>query len=238
MELLEGETVQALIERWKIIPITDTIDCLVQICSGLVYAHRQGIIHGNIKPSNLFLSRDGGLKLLDFGLGFPPEDKGLDLSGTAAYMSPEQINGNEPDGRSDIYALGIIAYEMVTGKKPFAADNQRDIRDTRLNQNIPDPAGRVPGLPEILRRFILKACFKNRDERYQSAASALKDLRVLAKAYGLDRETKLSEKRKMATLVLLYPEEHKLALKRLLEEFSAKTQNLGIDLKAPDFKDI
>jgi serine/threonine protein kinase len=238
MELLEGETMGSLIKRWKTIPIPQTTACLIQICSGLIYAHQQGMIHGIIKPSNLFVSQDGGLKMLDFGLGTPHGPKDLNLSGATAYMPPEHISGNTVDGRSDIYALGITAYEMLTGNVPFAEDNTRTKMDMPLEHNIPDPAGQVPSLPEILRRFILKACAKNPDERYQSAASALNDLQVLAKSYGLESETQPSKKRKMITLFLLYNEEHQLELKQLLEEFTNKTRKLGVDLKASDFKDI
>ncbi len=237
-ELLEGETLASLIERWKTIPIPQTTSFLIHICSGLAYAHERDIFHETIKPSNLFVSQDGGLKILDFGLYCPTKTRAVNLPGTAAYMSPEQIRSDTVDGRSDIYALGVIAYEMLTGKRAPAEDTSRTAIDMSAKHNVPDPAGQVPGLPEILRRFILKACADNPENRYQNATSALKDLLVLAKSYGLEFEIQTSEKRKMMNLFLLYNEKQQLALKRLLEEFSTKTRKLGVDLKAADFKDI
>jgi serine/threonine protein kinase len=134
--------------------------------------------------------------------------------------------------------LGVIAYEMLTGKKSSAEDTTRTAMDMPAKHNVPDPVGKVPGLPEILRRFILKACAENPEDRYQNATTALKDLLLLAKSYGLKSEIQPSEKRKMMNLFLLYNENQQLALKRLLEEFSTKTRKLGVDLKAADFKDI
>ncbi len=238
MELLEGETLASLIERWKTIPIPQTTAFLIHICSGLVYAHERDIFHETIKPSNLFVSQDGGLKILDFGLFCPTGTRGVGFPGTAAYMSPEQIRCDTVDERSDIYALGVIAYEILTGKRSSAEDTTRTAMDMPAKHNVPDPAGQVPGLPEILRRFILKACAENPEDRYQNATAALKDLLVLAKSYGLESEIQPSEKRKMMNLFLLYNEKQQLALKRLLEEFSTKTRKLGVDLKAADFKDI
>ncbi len=237
-ELLEGETLASLIERWKSIPIPQTTSFLIHICSGLVYAHERDIFHETIKPSNLFVCQGGGLKILDFGLYSPTKNSAVNFPGAAAYMSPEQIRSAAVDGRSDIYALGVIAYEMLTGKKASKEDPTRTASDLPPKHIVPDPAGQVPGLPEILRRFVLKACAENPDDRYQNATAALKDLLVLAKSYGLESEIQSSEKRKMMNLFLLYNEKQQLALKRLLEEFSTKTRKLGADLKATDFKDI
>ena len=237
-ELLEGETLASLIERWKTIPIPQATSFLIYICAGLIYAHERDIFHETLRPSNVFVSQDGSLKILDFGLCCPSVTRVVNFPGTAAYMSPEQIRSDTVDGRSDIYALGMIAYEMLTGKKPSAEDTTRTAIDIPAKHIVPDPAGQVPGLPEILRRFIIKACAENPEDRYQNATAALKDLLVLAKSYGLESEIQPSEKRKMMNLFLLYNEKQQLALKRLLEEFSTKTRKLGVDLKVADFKDI
>jgi tRNA A-37 threonylcarbamoyl transferase component Bud32 len=237
-ELMEGETLASLIERWKTIPIPQATSFLIYICAGLAYAHEQDIFHETLKPSNLYVSQSGSLKILDFGLGCPTVTRAVNFPGTAAYMSPEQIRSDTVDGRSDIYALGMIAYEMLTGKRSSVEDTTRTAMDMPAKHNVPDLAGQVPGLPEILRRFIIKACAENPDNRYQNATAALKDLLVLAKSYGLESEIQTSEKRKMMNLILLYNENQQLALKRLLEEFSTKTKKLGVDFKAADFKDI
>ncbi|MGD2270633.1 MAG: serine/threonine-protein kinase, partial [Desulfobacterales bacterium] len=237
-ELLEGETVASQLERWKTIPVPQATVFLTHICAGLVYAHQHNIIHGFLKPSNLFVSQNGDLKILDFGIGYPKEIRISDLSGAVAYMSPEQIEGRAADDRSDIYSLGITAYEMITGKTPFADDTTQAPADACSKRQVPDPAEHVQGLPEILRRFILKACAKEPEKRYQSATTAHNDLMVLAKALRLESEIHSIDSRKMTSLFLFYKEEHRLALKRLLEEFSSKTKELGINLKASDITDL
>jgi serine/threonine protein kinase len=238
MELLEGETLASLIERSKTLAIPQTTAFLVHICSGLVYAHERDIIHETVRPSNLFICENGTLKILDFGLYCPAQTRAVNFPGAEAYMSPEQIRGDTSDGRSDIYALGVIAYEMLTGRKSFSEDKNGTQSEMPAKHKVPDLTGQVPGLPEMLRRFILKACAENPEDRYQNVTAALKDLLVLAKSYRLEADIHPPEKRKMMNLFLIYNEKQQLALKRLLEEFSVKTRKLGVDLKAADFKDV
>ena len=237
MELLEGETLASLLTRSKTISIPQTTAFLVQVCSGLAYAHERNIIHETIRPSNLFVCEDGALKILDFGLYCPTKTRAVSYPAAGAHLSPEQARGDNIDERTDIYALGVIAYEMLTGKKPFP-DHTTGVSDVPTKYKVPDLTGQVPGLPDILRRFILKACAENPEKRYQSATAALKDLLVLAKSYKLESVLHPSENQKMMNLFLIYNEKQQLALKRLLEEFSLKARKLGVVLKAADFKDI
>ena len=120
------------------------------------------------------------VKVLDFGLSCVVGTEDIDLSGTVAYISPEQIEGNPVDERTDIYGLGAVAYEMVTGAKPFRAETVKGLLDLHLNQDIPDPADLVPDLPDELRRFIMKAGRSNPDRRYQNVAQVLEEIRPLA----------------------------------------------------------
>ncbi|MCP4631126.1 MAG: protein kinase [bacterium] len=154
------------------------------------------------------------------------------------YMAPEQIEGDPVDPRTDIYALGITVYEMVTGRRPFPEDDLKSLLDLHLSHNIPDPARIVPDLPELLRDFIMKAGRCNPAERYQNMAEAIEDLQPLVREFGLTNKDLSMEKRKVASLFLIYKDEHQPALKELMDDFSTKAQNLGIVLKAADYRDL
>ena len=177
MEALEGETVDRRLKRLTRIPPPLAADFLVQTCNGLAYAHQKGILHQDINPSNLFVQSDAKIKILDFGLACPPgtEDRSI-FDGTIHYMAPEQIRCAPVDRRTDIYSLGITAFEMITGTKPFQGKHVKDIMDQHLYRGVPDPLEIVPGLPDALRRFIMKACHRNPNQRYQNIGQALKDL--------------------------------------------------------------
>jgi len=153
-------------------------------------------------------------------------------------MSPEQLEGEAVDQRTDIYALGITAYEMLMGKRPFPEDDLIALEEMHLAEEIPDPAEEFPDLPEALRRFIIKACRRDPLERYQNMDQAQDDLKSLAMEYGLIKKQLPLEKRKMTPLFLFYNERDQLALNRLLEEFSAKANELGINLKAADILNV
>lgn len=238
MEHLKGETLEEMLERLAIIPLPRVTDFLIQICYGLGYAHQQGIIHQDIKPANIFVLEEDRLKILDFGIACPIGTENLDFSGTVAYMAPEQIELEAVDQRTDIYSVGIVAYEMVTGKRPYPEDDLLALEDMHVNKDIPDPAQAAPDLPEELRRFILKACSRDPGQRYHDVGQAMEDLQPLFQKFGLTRKDRSSEKRKMTTLFLIYKDEHQLALNKLMEDFGAKAQGLGVVLKAADIKDV
>jgi serine/threonine protein kinase len=238
MELVEGETVQNLLEREKILSIPRTIDFLIQICSGLDYAHQRGIVHRDIKSANMFVRNDGLLKLLDFGLSCPPGTENVDFTGSIPYMSPEEIKGEAVDQRTDIYSLGITAYEMVTGQRPFTEVDLMALSNMHVEQDIPDPGGLRPDLPEALRAFILKACARKPDQRFQNVKQIIEILQPLAGNQGPGRQQNAAGRRLMTTLHLLYNEDQQLALKDLMEKFKNKAQGLGVDLKASTFEDV
>jgi tRNA A-37 threonylcarbamoyl transferase component Bud32 len=237
-ELVEGISLMGLLERLKTIPATVAANYLTQICSGLEYAHGQGSIHRDINPTNIFVQRNDQVKILDFGLACPIGTEDFGSLGTAFYMAPEQIEGEPLDPRTDIYSLGITAFEIVTGEKPFADADINVLFQKHGNQDIPDPAKIVPNLPEPLRGFILKACQRDPGQRYQTAVQALEALRPLVEDIGPTRRYAPLEKQRMSTLVLTYKEAHQLELNRLMEEFSAKAQQLGVELRVADFKDL
>lgn len=239
MEFLEGETLENMLKRIGSIPIPQAVNFLTQICSGLGYAHEKDLVHLDIKPDNFFVQADDEIKILDFGLARPPDlEEGSIFEGTIYYVAPEQIECNPVDQRTDIYSLGITAYEMIVGKRPYPDDNVPALLKMHLNQDIPDPAELVPDLPEGLRMFIIKACQRNPNQRYQNIGEALEDLQRLVADSGQDTREIASKNRKMTILNLIYSEEKQMDLNRLLEHFSTEAKNLGIDIKAAEFKKI
>ena len=237
-ELVDGISLEGLLERLKTIPPPVAVDYLIQICSGLDYAHKKDIIHRDINTTNIFVRRDDRIKILDFGLACPIGTEDITSFGTAFYMAPEQIRSEPLDQRTDIYALGITAFEMVTGKKPFQQGDLRRLLDMHLTCDIPDPGDMMPNLPDGLRRFILKACSRDPSERYQTSGQALSALQDIAKDSGLKQKYLQPEQRKMSTVFLMYRNEHQLELNRLMEEFSNKARQLGVELKVADFRDF
>lgn len=184
MEYLAGEPLRAKLKRLKAIPPNLAVHFLIQICSGLQYAHQRGIIHRDINSSNVIIRRDDRLKILDFGLACPIDARDFSSLGTIAYMAPEQIEGDPMDQRTDIYAAGILAYEMVVGNRPFPEDDARALADMHLTHDIPDPAASVPDLPQDLQRFIIKACQRDPESRYGDMGQALTVLRRIAQKTG------------------------------------------------------
>ncbi len=238
MEYVQGDSLKDMISHLRALPPKLAVNFLDQICSALEYAHQRGIVHRDINPSNIIVQPDDQLKIFDFGLACPTGTEDFSSTGTVFYMAPEQIDGDPVDPRTDIYALGITAYEMVTGRRPFPEDDLKSLLDLHLSHNIPDPARIVPDLPALLRDFIVKAGRRNPAERYQNVAEAIEDLQPLVREFGLTNKDLFMEKRKMASLFLIYKDEQQLALKELMDDFSTKAQSLGIVLKAADFRDL
>ena len=238
MELGEGETIKEMIQREKKISYPLIVNVLIQLCSALTYAHQQGIVHRDVKPANMFIKSGDRVKLLDFGLSCPTGSDNLGFSGTVAFMSPEEIEGESVDHRSDIYALGITTYEMLTGQRPFPEGDLLSLIEMHLEQDIPDPATIRSDIPETLRRFVLKACARNPDDRYQSIEAVLEALLPLAEELGLSPDPRARNKKGLTTLHLIYEDGQRLALKQLLEEFNAKARKIGVELKAAEFPEI
>ena len=184
MEYLEGESLDAMLEQPKSIPPALAVHYLIQICSGLQYIHQRGIIHRDINSSNVIVEQNDQLKILDFGLACPMGTVDFSSLGTIAYMAPEQIEGDPMDQRTDIYAVGITAYEMVAGSRPFPENDPQILMEMHLTHDIPDPAAGTPNLPKDLQRFIIKACRRNPDSRYGDMGQALTDLRRIARETG------------------------------------------------------
>ncbi|MGM0531726.1 MAG: protein kinase domain-containing protein [Bacteroidota bacterium] len=238
MEYLEGVSLAEKLADVSKLPYPELIDYLVQISSGLEYAHSRGVIHQDIKPANIFIKNNGQIKILDFGLACSAYTANTDFLGTPYYMSPEQIEMEPVDGRSDIYLLGIVAYEMALGQRPYSETDIVALEDLHLNVDIPDPKGLDPLIPEELKDFILKACAKNRENRFQNMKEVLCHFKNFQEKYKKSVPASSLEKKSMTTLFLFSTGEHQLELKKLLEDFMSKAQNLGVTIKAADFPDL
>lgn len=234
MEYLEGETLNKMLERLKIIPPSLAVQYLIQICSGLQYAHSRGIIHRDINSSNILIQRDDRLKILDFGLACPIGTHDFSSFGTLAYMAPEQIRGDPMDQRTDIFSLGITAYEMVVGKRPFPEEDVQVLEEMHLNHDIPDPAASVANLPEGLQRFIIKSCRRNPNRRYDDFKQVVADLKSIAKSDEMIPKNIEVPKRRRATLKLSFEDKDLFKLQQLLEEFSDRASQIDVDLTMLD----
>lgn len=180
MEFVEGESLAELIAKNYRFSIEEIADIFSQLCQGMSYAHQQGIIHRDLKPSNILLRKDGLVKIADFGIAralgatITASHKTL---GTPAYMSPEQITGGRIDLRSDIFSLGIILYQMLTGERPFAGEITSTIIYRIINEDPIPPRKVSLQVPPGFNHIVLKALSKNPAERYQSCGELLADIK-------------------------------------------------------------
>ena len=236
MEYLEGESLEQMLKRKGWLNSKETVHFLLQVCSGLDYAHQLGIIHQDIKPGNILVQKDDTLKILDFGLACPTGSENFEMEGTIQYMSPEQINSYPVDARTDIYCLGITAFEMITGEKPYPDENLQEMMIKKLGEDIPNPAEYREGLPERLCSFIMKACARSQDDRFQNISEATLELELLAQELGLHKPPAV--RLHMSSLFLFYTEDQRAILAELLEEFSLRARNSGIRMQLADFENI
>ena len=180
MELLEGNLLKDFLDVHTALPIDKIVDIAAQIADGLAYAHKNGIIHRDIKPANIMLIHGDRVKITDFGIARMSTSSGT-LAGTVIgsprYMAPEQVVGKPVDGRSDVFALGVVLYELLTGESPFDGDNINTTMYRIVNEAPTPPKTVNPRLPEIFDYIVAKALAKHPDERYQSAKELATDLR-------------------------------------------------------------
>lgn len=182
MEYVQGESLREKIDSGPL-EIDEALKIAIQSAEGLLEAHKEGIIHRDIKSANIMINEKGQVKVLDFGLarfkGHTRVTKAFTPEGTAAYMSPEQSRGDEVDHRTDIWSLGAVLYEMVTGKLPFKGDYQAAVIYSIKNED-PEPITSLRGdVGEALERIVAKALEKNPDQRYQVMEDLLIDLRAI-----------------------------------------------------------
>ena len=174
MEYVRGEDLKRLIRKVGHLFAGQAIPIACQICEGLAEAHRLGIVHRDLKPQNIMIDEDGQAKIMDFGLARllrTDEDKQRhETGGTPAYMSPEQVRGERLDGRSDLYSMGVLLYEMLTGTLPFEGKSVRELAQKHLAEPPVDPCELNPGISAGLSQVVMKCLEKDPGIRYQSAA--------------------------------------------------------------------
>jgi serine/threonine protein kinase len=191
MELVEGKSLQALLDGGHAFPVPRVIRIMEQTCSALQFAHERNIVHRDVKPANLMLTADDTVKVTDFGtakiLQFGTAQQTAHVMGTPSYMSPEQVKGRPVDGRSDIFSIGVMLYEMLTGEKPFPGQSITTVIYKIVNEEPIPPRQINPSIHPGLNDIVLRALAKEPEVRYQSCRELLEDLRNYRAMGGNER---------------------------------------------------
>src|SRR5579871_80891 len=184
MEFLDGRTLKELIVSRGPAPVNVAVEYARQILSALRFAHRHGIVHRDIKPHNVLVDNEGRVKVTDFGIaraGTSQMTEAGSIVGTAQYLSPEQARGTDVDQRSDLYSLGVVLYELLTGETPFEGDTPVEIAMKHLSATPEPPSALRPGVPRELDWVVMRALAKDPEDRFQSAEEMDADLERVAR---------------------------------------------------------
>jgi serine/threonine-protein kinase len=180
MEYVRGITLKHLLSQNRLLPTAAGLRIARQICSGLAAAHAAGVIHRDIKPQNILIEPNGGVKIMDFGIARLSEDKGFTATGmvvgTPDYISPEQAKGGALDLRTDVYSAGVVFYEIFSGVLPFEGDSALGVVLKHINEEPPPIVSKNPGLDPKIARIVMRSIEKDPDKRYQSMAELSRDL--------------------------------------------------------------
>lgn len=212
MEYVQGEDLKSFIRRSGQMAVGTTLRIASQVCEGLAEAHKLGVVHRDLKPSNIMIDKQGNAKIMDFGIARSIKAKGITgagvIIGTPEYMSPEQAEAKETDHRSDIYSLGIVLYEMLTGQLPFEGDTPLSIAMKQKGELPKDPKELNPQIPDDLSFLILKCLEKEKENRFQSADE------VIAEMGSLERDIPTAQRE--------IPRRKPLSSKEITVSFSLK----------------
>ena len=212
MEYVEGKTLREIIHKGERFPLQRAVEIVEGILTALQYSHKNGIVHRDIKPGNIMITDSGDTKVMDFGIARALADSGATLTstwnivGTAQYLSPEQATGGQADARSDLYSVGCLFYELVSGKPPFSGETPVAIAYQHVSTPLTPVTDIEPSLDPALNNFFSISLAKDPADRYQSANAMLKDLKKLAKGEGITtqipRTKKPMNRNRIAALVL------------------------------------
>ena len=186
MEYVPGEDLKSLIHSIGALPVGKAVSIARQVAEGLAEAHRLGVVHRDLKPQNIMIDREGGARIMDFGIARSVRAKGITgdgvMIGTPEYMSPEQVDGKETEARSDIYSLGVALFEMLTGRLPFEGDTPLAVAVKQKSEPPPDPRKINAQIPEEIGKVVLRCLKKEKDERYRSADDLVAELTRIEKS--------------------------------------------------------
>ncbi len=181
MELVGGETLQAHVKRTGPLAAKPATNVIAQVAEALDYAHLKGVIHRDLKPSNIMVLEEGTVKVMDYGIARARRFEGLTVTGaflgTPDYVAPETAEGKGADARSDLYSLGIVFYEILTGKKPFVADTPFATLRKHVSEPPKPPSVIMPGIPGQIEAIVLRLLAKDPDDRFPGAEELLIELR-------------------------------------------------------------
>ena len=234
MEYVDGKTLKSLIKKRGALNLTEAIDIMMQLTSGIACAHDSYIIHRDIKPQNVMILEDGRVKVTDFGIAMALNSNELtqtnSVMGSVHYLPPEQASGSGSTIKSDIYSLGILMFELLTGKVPFKGDNAVEIAIKHMKDQIPSVCEINNSIPQSVENIVLKACAKNPKNRYDSVSEMHEDLKTCLDPLRLDEER----------LVYKYPEHNLESTKRLskIESREIKNKSLEADVVESDDKKL